>query len=182
VRHEAISFRLGENSLTSSLVTGEYAWLWWAALALGAIVLLLLLIVWRKGRPFAPGDVFRASRLSRGNRVFPHQVLITPTSVVHYTARWFGREEKSIHMAHVASVNIQTGVLFSDVLIETSGGEHPIVCHGHRKGDATRMKELIEQYQTAYYRHGAGSTAPAPGVGPTPPDRSPAPRSGPSGL
>ena len=94
------------------------------------------LVIWRKGRPFAPGDVFRASRLSAGNHLFPTQVLITPTSVVQYTPRWIGRQEETIHMAHVASVKIDTGLLLSDVLIETSGGADPIRCHGHRKGDA----------------------------------------------
>jgi hypothetical protein len=53
--------------------------------------------VWRKGQPFAAGDVFRASRLSAGNRLFPTQVLITPSSVVRYTPQWFGREEQTIH-------------------------------------------------------------------------------------
>ncbi len=57
-------------------------------------------------------------------------------------------------MAHVSSVKIDTGLLFSDVLIETSGGSHPIRCHGHRKGDAVQMKALIERYQTDYYTAG----------------------------
>ena len=115
-------------------------------------VILIAIWVWRKGRPFAAGEVFRASRWSSGNHLFPTQVLITPTSVVHYTPRWIGRREETIHMAHVASVKIETGALLSNVLIETSGGSDPIVCHGHRKADATRMKSLIEQYQTGYYR------------------------------
>jgi hypothetical protein len=55
-------------------------------------------------------------------------------------------------MAHVASVNIDTGAVLSDVLIETSGGSDPILCHGHRKRDAIRMKQLIERYQTEHYR------------------------------
>ena len=125
----------------------------WISIAAGvAIVVLPLLFFWHKGRPFATGDVFRASRLSRGNRVFPTQVLITPTSVVHYTPELIGRREQSIHMAHVASVSINTSLLFSDVIIETSGGTEPVKCHGHRKQDAIRMKGLIEQHQTAYYR------------------------------
>jgi hypothetical protein len=124
----------------------------WAAVALGALVLLLLFVIWRKGRPFAPGDVFRASRASKGNHLFPTQVQITPTSVVHYTPEWFGRLEHSMHMAHVASVRIDTNLMFSDVYIETTGGASPIRCHGHRKADAVRMKTLIEQYQTEYYK------------------------------
>jgi hypothetical protein len=114
-------------------------------------VLLFVTILWRKGRPFAEGEVFRASRLSRGNRLMPTQVLITPTNVVHFTPQWFGRYEHSIHMAHVASVGIDTHIIFSDVLVETTGGASPIHCKGHYKADAVRMKALIEQYQTAYY-------------------------------
>lgn len=113
---------------------------------------LVLLFFWWKGRRFAAGDVFRASRLSRGNFLLPTQVLITPTNVVHYTPEVVGKREHSIHIAHVSSVGIDTNLVFSNVLIETSGGTTPIQCHGHRKRDAVRMKALIEQYQTAYYR------------------------------
>jgi len=129
----------------------------WEALA-AVVAVLALFLVWvaAKGRPFAPGDVFRASRFSSGNHLFPTQVLITPTSVVHFTPHWIGKEEATIHMAHVASVKINTGVLLSNVLIETSGGSDPIICHGHRKGDAVQMKDLIERYQTEYYRRPVG--------------------------
>lgn len=128
-----------------------------AAAVLALLVLLAVAVwVWQKGRPFATGHVFRASRLSRGNRLFPVQVRITPTSVVHYTPEWFGKLEHSIHMAHVASVRIDTNLLFSDVFIETTGGVNPIRCAGHRKDDAVRMKALIEEYQTGYYRRDGG--------------------------
>jgi hypothetical protein len=133
-------------------VTGESDWLWWALAAAAAVAAILVVWIWRKGRPFAVGDVFRASRLSSGNHLFPTQVLITPTSVVQYTPRWIGKREETIHMAHIASVKIETGMILSDVFIETSGGTDPIACHGHWKGDATGMKNLIERYQTDYYR------------------------------
>ena len=132
-------------------------------MALGALAVLLvvaLVMIWKKGRPFAEGDVFRASRMSSGNRLFPTQVAISPTSVVHYTPEWFGRLEHSMHMAHVASVRIDTNLMFSDVYIETTGGASPIKCHGHRKADAVRMKELIEKYQTEYYRGNSGQKTP----------------------
>lgn len=115
------------------------------------------LLFWWKGQPFADGDVFRASRWSRGNRFFPTQVLITPTAVVHYTPELFGRKEHSIHIVHVASVSIDTNLFFSDVLIETSGGTAPVTCHGHSKSDAVRMKHLIEQHQSQIYRTAAGT-------------------------
>ena len=138
------------NEFAGEIVVPDWAWF-----ALGGIALfflVLVFVVWKKGRPFAQGDIFRASRLSSGNRLFPTQVAISPTSVVHYTPEWFGRLEHSMHMAHVASVRIDTNLMFSDVYIETTGGASPIRCHGHRKADAIRMKDLIEKYQTEYYR------------------------------
>ena len=119
---------------------------------LAIIVALIVFRVLRKGRRL-PGDhVFRASRLSRGNRIFPTQVVITPTSVTHYTPQFIGKLEESIHMSHVASIKIDTNIMFSDVKIETTGGHNPVLCHGHSKADAIEMKKLIEQFQTAYYR------------------------------
>lgn len=138
-------------------------------LTASAIVILVLLVVgvplviiWLKGRPSGAGEVFRASRLSGGNRLFPTQVRITPTSVVHFTPQWVGKLEHSIHMAHIASVSVDTQLLFSDVYIETTGGARPIHCRGHHKSDAVRMKQLIEQYQTAYYRQAGETRPPAP--------------------
>jgi hypothetical protein len=130
-----------------------------AIIALGAIVVYLILL---KGRKMAGEHVFRASRWSRGNHLFPTQVVITPTSVLHYTPRWFGRREQSIHMSHVASVLIETNLFFSNVMIESSGGVDPVLCHGHRKRDAVKMKNLIENYQTAYY--GQREAQPVPNV------------------
>jgi hypothetical protein len=124
-------------------VTGDATVWWWLAAAGVA----------RKGRRFAAGSVFRASRWSSGNRLFPTQVLVTPESVVQHKPKWIGHQEEVIHMAHVASVKIATGLLLSDIEIETSGGSDPIRCHGHHKADATRMKTLIEQAQSAYYRN-----------------------------
>jgi len=140
-------------------MTIEQSWLLTALIIVVAAAGVLAWIVWRKGEPFAQGDVFRASRWSSGNRLFPTQVLITPTTVVQYTPRWIGKHEETIHMAHVASVKIDTGLLLSDLLIETSGGASPIHCHGHRKADAIRMKALIEQYQTAYFTGSGPSPA-----------------------
>ena len=137
----------------------------WIGLIVAAVVVAVpVLFFWSKGRPFATGDVFRASRWSRGNRLYPTQVAITPQAVVHYTPEVVGRREQSIHMAHVSSVRIDTNLFFSDVIIETSGGSAPVRCYGHRKKDAIRMKALIESYQTAYYRVAGGQPGHNPRV------------------
>jgi hypothetical protein len=121
---------------------------------LGGAVLaagVLIVAVVARGRRMPGEHVFRASRWSRGNHLFPTQVAITPDSVAHYTPQWFGRREQSIHMAHVASVEVDTNLFFSNVVIETSGGSEPVRCHGHRKRDAVEMKRLINRYQSDYY-------------------------------
>jgi hypothetical protein len=122
---------------------------------LGGAAIVMVLLAWAvaaKGRRLAGDHVFMASRWSRGNHLFPTQVAIAPASVTHYTPEWFGRREQSIHMAHVASVEIDTNLFFSNVIVETSGGSEPVRCHGHRKRDAVEMKRLINQFQSAYYR------------------------------
>src|SRR5438067_2181101 len=119
----------------------------------GAVVVLAALaaVIAARGRPLPGEHVFRASRLTRGNHLFPAQVAVSPTDVVQYLPGWVGRREHTIHMAHIASVDISTNLFFSNIVIETSGGSDPVRCHGHRKRDAIEMKRLINQYQTAYY-------------------------------
>jgi hypothetical protein len=138
----------------------------WLALVVAVAIGVALWWVWRKGRPFAAGDVFVASRFSEGNYLFPTQVLVTPTTVVQFTPRWIGKQEETIHLAHVSSVKIDTGALFSNVLIETSGGSHPIRCSGHTTGDAARMKALIERYQNDHYLAGGRARHVAPKASP----------------
>lgn len=121
------------------------------------LAVLALLFFWHRGRPIAGAHVFRASRLSRGNLLFPTQVAVTSTSVVHYTPEWVGGREQSMHIAHIASVAVDRNLFFADVMIESSGGASPVLCHGHRKADAIEMKKLIEQFQSEYYRRDGGA-------------------------
>lgn len=132
------------------------------ALVVGILAVALGVVVWAKTRPFASGAVFRASRLTAGNHLFPTQVQITPASIVHFTPQWIGKREHSIHIAHVSSVTIDTNFFFSNVFIETSGGQSPVSCHGHRKRDAIEMKRLIEHHQSLYYRQAPGQTTGGP--------------------
>ena len=123
-------------------------WMLGGALILAAVLITAIVL---RGRRIPGEHVFRASRWSRGNHLFPTQVAILPDSVVHYTPQWVGRREQSIHMAHVASVEVDTNLFFSNVVIETSGGSEPVRCYGHRKRDAVEMKRLINKYQSDYY-------------------------------
>jgi hypothetical protein len=126
----------------------------WVRLAIVAAAAMALFAVWfvlRKGRRRSGDHVYRASRLSRGNRIFPAQVVVTPETITHFHPELIGCIEESIHIAHVSSIRIDTNLLFADIYIETTGGEKPIVCYGHTRGDAVRMKQTIEQFQSKYF-------------------------------
>jgi len=91
--------------------------------------------------------VFTASRLTRGNFWFPVRIEITRERVTRVKPRLFGANEESIPISKVASVNISTGLIWSDIRIDSSGGSNPILSHGHRKTDARRIRDLIENLQ-----------------------------------
>ena len=97
-------------------------------------------------------ESFRASRLTRGNRLFPTVIEVGDKSVTRRKRSWLSRDEISVSIAKVASVHIKTGMLWSEIRIESSGGTDAMVSHGHRKSDALRIKELIEQHQEVLAR------------------------------
>lgn len=92
-------------------------------------------------------EVFTASRWTQGNFLFPTSIVVSPLRVSRVKRRWLGRNEESIPVSKVASVHISTGVLWSEILIESTGGTDPITSHGHRKKDAQRIRDLIESHQ-----------------------------------
>jgi hypothetical protein len=92
-------------------------------------------------------ETFTASRWTKGNLLFPVRIIVTPQHVSRVKSRLLGSSEESIALGKVASVQISTGILWSEIRIDSSGGADPITSHGHRKADALRIRELIESYQ-----------------------------------
>ena len=92
-------------------------------------------------------ESFKASRWTSGNFLFPTVIEVNENAVVRRKRSWFTVDEISISMSKVASVHIKTGMIWSEILIESSGGSDPLKSHGHTKGDARRIKELIEGHQ-----------------------------------
>jgi hypothetical protein len=95
----------------------------------------------------SPAESFTASRWTQGNFFFPTQLIVSPQRVSRVKSRMFGSNEESIAMTKIASVHISTGVFWSEIRIESTGGTDPITSHGHRKADAQRIRDLIESYQ-----------------------------------
>jgi hypothetical protein len=94
--------------------------------------------------------VFQASRLTAGNLFFPLRIEVTPQRVSRIKPRLIGSSEESISIGQVASVGIRTGLIWSTVQIDSTSGTDPIVSHGHRKGDAVQIRNLIEQFQQGW--------------------------------
>jgi hypothetical protein len=97
--------------------------------------------------PIASDEIFSASRLTKGNLWFPTRIVVSPLRVSRVKRRLFGSNEESISISQVASVKISTGIFWSDILIESTGGTDPITSHGHRKADALRIRDLVEGFQ-----------------------------------
>src|SRR5271170_109965 len=89
-------------------------------------------------------EMFQASRWTRGNFLFPTVIEVTDRAVLRRKRSWFRKDEISMSIYKVASVHIKTGIVWSNILIESSGGTDPLASHGHRKSDAQRIKQLIE--------------------------------------
>ena len=92
-------------------------------------------------------EKFRASRWTRGNFLFPTVIEVSDNAVIRHKRSWFSKDEISISITKVASVHIKTGLIWSDILIESSGGSDPLKSHGHRKADARRIRELVQVAQ-----------------------------------
>ena len=94
-----------------------------------------------------PTEIFKASRWTSGNLLFPTYIEVSDKSVTRRKRSWFRMDEMSMSISKVASVHIKTGMIWSEILIESSGGSDPMSSHGHTKSDARRIKELIENAQ-----------------------------------
>jgi hypothetical protein len=92
-------------------------------------------------------EFFKASRWTRGNFLFPTVIEVTDKAIIRHKRSWFSKDEISISITKVASVHIKTGIIWADILIESSGGSDPLASHGHRKIDARRIRELVESAQ-----------------------------------
>jgi hypothetical protein len=107
-----------------------------------------------------PTEIFKASRWTRGNRLFPTYIEVSDKAIIRRKRSWFRLDEISISLSKVASVHIKTGLIWSEIQIESSGGSDPLTSRGHTKADARRIKELVESAQAALPR---GTDSPVTG-------------------
>jgi hypothetical protein len=82
-------------------------------------------LLFQRGKPLRARPGRRPVVPQKGNRVWPTEVAVFSNRVVRYTPRLFGHFEETIGIEQVASVSVDAGVLFGDVIIETTGGSQP---------------------------------------------------------
>ena len=90
---------------------------------------------------------YASSRLTAGNILFPDEVTVAEDGIHFLKRRIFGSDEEIISDGKIASVKVNSGILFADITIETTGGSQPIFINGLMKGSAQEIKEAIRYYQ-----------------------------------
>lgn len=86
---------------------------------------------------------FKASRLSKGNKLFPAHIIIDDSGVTLKVPGFFSGKETTILFDSISSVDIETPFIgFSTIGIETKG-EGKIIAKGFTKTEVTEMKQVI---------------------------------------
>ena len=88
--------------------------------------------------------VYQASRFTGGNFLFPDRIRLEADGVVFVKRHLIGGEEESIRYEQIASVSVQRGLLFADLLFETTGGSEPVFLNGLWGGAAERAKAELQ--------------------------------------
>lgn len=70
-----------------------------------------------------------------------------PQRVSRIKPRLMGSTEESISISQIAAAGIRAGLVWSTIQIDSTGGTDPIISHGHRKEDARRIRDRVEQFQ-----------------------------------
>jgi len=88
---------------------------------------------------------FFALRISnRKNVLFPDKIIIDDENVTYYKGKLIGYLKTLISRKSIASITISEGVLFSEIIIESLGG-NKIYAIGFLKSDARKIKESLTQ-------------------------------------
>lgn len=85
---------------------------------------------------------FSASRLTEGNRFFPARLVLTLQDVTCVKPKLLGSNSVTFSYDQIATVDLQLGVMFGTLKIESSGGRS-IELEGLSRGEARRVRELI---------------------------------------
>jgi hypothetical protein len=95
-------------------------------------------------------EMFVASRWTRGNFLFPDVLQLDDNGVVKVKRRLLGTNEESIAYAKIASVHLNSGIVFATLRIESTGGSDPMIMSGLTRGEAHEARRLIQDAQARW--------------------------------
>jgi len=88
-------------------------------------------------------EIFIASRLTAGNKIFPSKIIIDQSGVTFKIPGLFSGKEKTVPYTRIASVDIMCPFIgYSTIILETTG-EGKIQAHGFTKSEVIQMKQQI---------------------------------------
>lgn len=88
---------------------------------------------------------FKAKRIScETNLLFPEEMIITEDKVTILQRQIIGYQTTDIDIDNIASVSVNAGLLFSDIIIETYGGMLFRV-DGFSRSDASDIVRLLRK-------------------------------------
>jgi hypothetical protein len=88
--------------------------------------------------------IYEPSRWTKGNLLFPSKLRVHREEVTLVSEGFFHRDERSIPISKIASVSIYKGLFFTDVLLESSGGQEDIFVNGFRNIVAQDLRNRVQ--------------------------------------
>ncbi len=86
---------------------------------------------------------FKSSRVV-GSFWFPTKMILTEFDVTLEKKYWTGKEVTTINYKNIGAVNIKSGLIYGDILIESTGGQ-TIEAKGFSNSDLITIKEIIDE-------------------------------------
>ncbi|MRR06001.1 MAG: hypothetical protein EG828_03515 [Deltaproteobacteria bacterium] len=90
---------------------------------------------------------YHSNRWTSGNTFFPDSLVLVSDGIVFRKRRIFGSNEQHITYKAIASIHVTSGLFFSTISIETSGGSQPIIINGLWKSEAKEIQSALSQLQ-----------------------------------
>jgi hypothetical protein len=97
--------------------------------------------------------IYQASRWTKGNLLYPSKLRVHHDEVTLLNEGLLRSSERSIPMNKIASISLSRGLLFTDIVVESSGGQEDIFANGFRKKEAEEFRNQLQSLMN-------GTTAP----------------------
>ena len=85
--------------------------------------------------------IYKASRVSEGNRIFPAEIHIEDTEIMLKIPGFFSGKSRHIVYQQIEGVNIDTPIIGYSTITFVVGGEE-VVAHGFSKSEVNEIKQI----------------------------------------